>query len=1471
MTDPSAETTPVADAPPRRRWKRRVGIVLAVLFVLLALLILLLPTLLTSRPVERRVAVLLSERLNRPVKLEGLSLGWRSPLRLERVELPAVAGEAGHRPFLLERVEVPVTLWRALRQGAGVSLEGVEVGRVEVNAVRLPEGDWNLLRLVQSLTDEASTKPDKEKEPGEPFALRLAGLRLRVQAIDVRAIDPEAGLIGGWEAGRLEVIWPGGPQPLTVDVAGDLRLNDGRLPWSIRAKLGRWLDDAGHLTPTAAEVTVSSGGMLHEGQLAGGGFFLHASAEPDTRGVLRVLLPLAKLMAFARQGPLPENMANVSGELDWLTEWRHADDFGTWQLSSRLSAHGLDVELPAMDLPPQEATLTASLIFDARAATMRGVQASLVHAAASGSLAMRELALDRPWDVEGLRAELAVVLEEATALAALTRGGANAPLLTGRAALTVEPIALAPDAQEFEASVTFEPVELHALEPFALANPAFLEEGPLDLAPLGLHARARMRLAGDPRVLRVELIDWDNAILRDWSLCVEGGLDAQHGTIQTTGEVDLAVPLRAWGERLLGTQAPELAGLLGFDIRADAAGVGKATTVGAVALREVTLRLAEQSNAATVPETTLAWELSVDNEAALLEIRSMVLESELLHWTLNGTMTDRFDLETRVSTRLGPLLEFAGDFGPLPAADLDGQVDAHLRLEGTAGDRLNLTVELNGGDDLHVAQAELFHLTGPAAVEAVTEIVWNGDAPSTATVELQRLALGSALDAKGLATIGLGERQAWDVALGAVLDLGSALEVLDPAVLERFDAAVDVVGVLGLDLHARTTVMNGPEGMEFLEPLVVRGEAQTSVDALEWLYGEWDGLVEGFFDERAFRIELNPADPSSLTYADQSATGMELLAGPMSVELGAWSAESALEVGAGEIVFDLAELDIASLGFRQGEFGARVPAAGARGTIRLDRASNGLAVESLEARVGEVIEMKADARFDAESRAWTAAGVAVVRELGAPLAWLRLPDHIMDLLPASRGVVRVEADMAGRLADAEGAGASVQGWFTGEADDVHLTLHGLDVRGLDAVVAARVNEDETGTGALDLSIERISLAGAPFKAIRDVAVTANGSLEGPDALKVTLDRFDVRNYGVAARGHLDLTGLAAVHADTETIGAARWLQHLDVDGRFELDQRLGGISGLHPALLMEGDCRAEVQVRNEPRRGLFLESAATVRRGEVVFSDMVDLRGIDGSWRTRKSLPVRGLIAPGETLAPGRFTIEEALLGPPRRPGLKTRLRRSTVTLRGFDEPFRARLEVRDMMGGNAVADARMTRRDNSPMLEADIQMAGIDAGQLAGLEGRDRREWEINAGGRASWHVRPVALDRALEDLDARIESTRIGRRAFIRLLDALDAEQADPRIQNARTALNFGTPTGALAALDNGLITFRGTLGAPGGLSFPLPIVDRQPLGDILEVTEWDRFDPMFALARGVLLVLLARDREEFAETLTLPGRQP
>jgi hypothetical protein len=1448
-----------------------VGVALAVLLALFLLLILLLPTLLTSRPVERRVAAVLSERLNRPVTLEGLSLGWRSPLRLERIELPAVAGEAGHRPFLLEQVEVPVTLWQALRQGAGVSLVGMQVGRIEVNAVRLPDGDWNLTRLVESLTVDSSKKPDKEEEAGEPFALRLAGLRLRVDAIDVRAVDPEAGLIGGWEAGRLEVIWPGGPQPLTVDVAGDLRLNDGRLPWSIRGKLARWLDGAGHLTPMSAEVTLSSGGMVHEGQLSGGGFFLHASAAPDTRGVLRVLLPLAELMAFAGQGALPGNVPAVSGELDWTTEWRHADDFGTWQVASRMQARALDVELAAMELPPQEAMLTANLVFDARTGTMHDVQVGIAHAAASGSLAVRELALDRPWDAEGLRAELAVVLEEATALAALARGGANAPLMTGLAALSVEPIALAPDAQEFEVSVAFEPVALLALEPFVLANPAFLEEGPLDLAPLGLHARARIRMAVEPRLLRVELIDWDNAILRDWSLCIEGGLDAEAGTIQTTGEFDLAAPVRAWGDRLLGTQAPELAGLLGFDMEAEATGTGKVRSVGTLVLREVTVRLAEQPEMADVPETTVVWELSVDNEAALLEIRSMVLESDLLHWTLNGTMTDRFDLETRVSTRLGPLLEFAGNFGPLPAAELDGQVDVRLHLEGTAGHSLKLTTELNGGEDLHVAREELFLLTGPAGFEAVTEVVWNGDAPSTATVAVQRLAIGSALSAKGLVTIGLGERQAWDVALGAVLDFGAALEILDPAVLERFDAAVDVVGLLSLDLQAQTTIRKGPEALEFVEPLVLRGEAQTSVDALEWIVGEWDGLIEGFFDERTFRIELNPADSSSLAYTDRSATGMELLAGPMGVELGAWSAESALEVGAGEIVFDLAELDIASLGFRQGEFGARVPAAGARGTLRLDRASNGLTLESLEARIGEVIEMKADARYDAASRAWTAAGTAVVRELGVPLGWLRLPEQVMDMLPASRGMVRVEADMAGRLADADGAGARVHGWFSGEADDVHLTLHGLDVRGLDAVVAGRVNENETGSGALNLSIERISLAGAPFKAIRDVAVTANGSLDGPDALKVTVDRFDVRNYGVAARGYLELAGLAGAQAETEAIGAARWLQHLDVDGRFELDQRLGGISGLHPALLMEGDCRAEVRVRNEPRRGLFLESAATVRRGEVVFSDMVDLRGIDGTWRTRKSLPVRGLIAPGEVLAPGRFTIEEALLGPPRRPGLKTRLRRSTLTLRGFDEPFRARLEVRDMMGGNAVADARMLRRDNSPMLEADIQMAGIDAGQLAGLAGGDRREWEINAGGRASWQLRPVPLDRALEDLDARIESTRIGRRAFIRLLDALDAEQADPRFQNARTALNFGTPTGALAALDNGLITFRGTLGTPGGLTFPLPIVDRQPLGDILEVTEWDRFDPMFALGRGALLVLLARDREEFAETLTLQGRQP
>ena len=154
--------------PRWRRWLRRVLKAGGALLLLLILFILLLPSLITWLPVERFAANAYKKQITGNVEIEGVSLGWFSPFRIERVLLTDADGS----DVFLDVREVEVS--RSLLQMAFTKdrVGKISVGSVETNVRRGRDGVFNYTQFIPEPAEEAP--PEEVK--AEPFELDLQKL-----------------------------------------------------------------------------------------------------------------------------------------------------------------------------------------------------------------------------------------------------------------------------------------------------------------------------------------------------------------------------------------------------------------------------------------------------------------------------------------------------------------------------------------------------------------------------------------------------------------------------------------------------------------------------------------------------------------------------------------------------------------------------------------------------------------------------------------------------------------------------------------------------------------------------------------------------------------------------------------------------------------------------------------------------------------------------------------------------------------------------------------------------------------------------------------------------------------------------------------------------------------------------------------------------------------------------------------------
>lgn len=320
-------TTPTAH---RWKWPRRIVHGFAYIIGVIVILAAILPTLLLNGPVEKRISVIAGEFLGRPVIISDLAFGWRTPLRIGRISLPAVDGEQGYPLVEIRNVSSPLTLAKiaALPPYSVV----VDVEHIEFNLVKVSTNETSVSRILARFPKGSRDEPVARTKPAGVVrpTLPLKNLSIKLVQIDVRYVDATTNLVAGLQSGSLFAGWSGNTNPLTITLAGDVRLNATNFPLLLNANLESWVDRSGKLTIDSAHLAVDSGGGRKSAILING------YAGAGIRSIVHVQLPLGMVLKAARALPMVPPLPEIAGELGFDLSATHTGNFKNWDIESNV-------------------------------------------------------------------------------------------------------------------------------------------------------------------------------------------------------------------------------------------------------------------------------------------------------------------------------------------------------------------------------------------------------------------------------------------------------------------------------------------------------------------------------------------------------------------------------------------------------------------------------------------------------------------------------------------------------------------------------------------------------------------------------------------------------------------------------------------------------------------------------------------------------------------------------------------------------------------------------------------------------------------------------------------------------------------------------------------------------------------------------------------------------------------------------
>lgn len=1482
-----SQKDPASEPPPKKkRWRRRLFLAALSFFLLPLLLLLLAPSLALNGFVERRAAALVGDRIGRPVTIEGIRIGWLTSIRVDRLEIPAIEGEEGLPAFSLTGVRGTFSLGRIFR-GLPIRFGELEVAAVEANMIRQADGLWNFDAMMQNLAgeeaeEEPEPEPEAEPEPsGEAPKFPVDFSRIEIRSMNFRAIDRAEGLRAGYENGAFALTWTGGTTPLQLNAGGEFRAGENLMPWDVQGEVQDWIDGDRRLRLDAARVAVQGGAGAASptgtadaptsGTLrAGGEFRIAASLVEGDGGEAVGRLPLKPWADWAKGIPAAAEIPEIDGQIDLDASFKHQNKLKRWEAEAAVLARAsarMMMEGEEKILPEQRAELRATTVLDLDKQRVETVDASLRSTPANGTVTGRAIALDDFGKSEALDAKFAANLGEAAHIGAQFMQGEDVRLLEAAVGARASLVPSEDGEKRLTFELDFSPERLITLGPFA-EDPPWLADGPLKLDSLGFTWKGEAAAAPGNEKFRVELAGTRGDVFALGPTRADYAKSEEAWSARTEAKLNITRAFDDVLERIVGASLDDLAGKIDLKAEAQGKGEGPITSRGNIELAELSLKLPEKEARFGEPMTSVAWDLGFESSSKRLTITQMELQNSFLRMKAGGVASEksiqgiradgRFDLNA-LAERLVAFLELQTPPG--------GVVEFSAGADGEIGKSVVASLKLATPEPIVYAQPELVQLSLPIDVEAGATVTWAEEKPQFVDWKLARAQVGDILEAVGEGRLGLGEQPRIDADLSGKVAFTPAVAMIDPVFWEQRNLAAVVEGGAQWQVHAAGPLSPGAEGGS-KEALELKGRLQTNVDYAEAASGPTSAAVEAFSDDRNFTVTLKSFEAEQIVYRDRGVTQLTTLQTSLGASMSGLKVRMAADApvkGTARLKLDALTLDSAQ--YTTDTISVQLPPLRVSGAFAVDPATIHAEARKVSAEIEGLASMNLDATYGGEDKTWAAKMNAKLGPLESVFKQVQFGGEAPPTIPELSGNAEIALDFHGTVPGQEFdplEGLPAEGRLTASWSDLGVrqgeALAVQDGEGKALLIIAPGGK--ALQGELSMGVGRVEMEALKPKALEGIRMAAAFGLEDMNRARFTLDRLEVPSLGFAASAKGSADGLKRVLKTEEALQPGDYLHLLTIGGELHVEEALGELAGLREGLSAGGKARVHAKFHNEADRALSFASTLEFEAAQAGLAEVFELSGITGSWTAGKTLPLRkGLVTP-KSPEVGRVRAEKLhVLAKP----FDVEALGNNMTFQGFQSGFTMAAESENMIGGPATMRGALGMKGGDPALSGRVQVTGLDLGRLA-VQLRDLKgpEAEINGVAEFEWKAPESTEGGLLNGVTVQAASSRIGKRALQRMLEALDPNQEDPRIQKAITGLSLGRPRSVNLELRDSLLTFGAELEMLGGVTVPLPIIERQSLGEAEQVYKLDEYAPMVGMARTGLLLLLSPDFETFERHL-------
>jgi hypothetical protein len=399
----------------------------------------------------------------------------------------------------------------------------------------------------------------------------------------------------------------------------------------------------------------------------------------------------------------------------------------------------------------------------------------------------------------------------------------------------------------------------------------------------------------------------------------------------------------------------------------------------------------------------------------------------------------------------------------------------------------------------------------------------------------------------------------------------------------------------------------------------------------------------------------------------------------------------------------------------------------------------------------------------------------------------------------------------------------------------------------------------------EISIARMQYALFPDKLSDDVTLQFDLALGELDNIEITLNRFRIPNLGFSATGHIDMRDVGAVMFSDDPLNLKDLLQTITLDSVFETNIDLDRGTQQMDKTDGTGLVTLSLEANNIPGRFSEITTQLETRELCLDVSDLLQVAKLNGRWQAHKLYQQIDYLREPPQPPPGHFKSALVSLSlPPRQIAAKS----NNFSFSGFQNDLRCDFSSIDFLGGPTKGTCVIALDNNTPTISTQLQITGADIGEIVPqIDDLNGPEAEINAIMYVVARFVPGSVADFIDNIHLRATSSRIGAKAFERLLLALDPEQKDPRVQKALAALSFGKPSRVYLEINNALITFGADLKSFAGITLTLPIINREPLGAFAQVYQLEQYAELIQATRAGLLILLANNDDNNSLTLDIP----